>query len=149
MFTVPDDDNHFTWVYGGSCNLSQFAWGRQIESGRSILYGMNNYELGLVLLPKNYVNYHNGVLKKGEWNEGMIEDDFVKHVDLGFQLPLTRFTGDEIPFFWDDLGVSDDEDDEDNKDNKDENCNTFCVFYKVFLFRMLSHFNLLKNHYYL
>lgn len=133
-------------MYGGSCNLSQFAWGREIESRRTVLFGMNNYELGLVLLPKNYVNYHNGVLKKGEWNEGMIEDDFVRHVDLGFQLPLTRYTGDEIPFFWDDLGVSDDEDDEDDKDDKDDKCNSFCVFYKVFLFRMFSLFNSQTHH---
>lgn len=120
--------------------MSQFAWGRQIETRGSILFGMNNYELGLVLLPKNYVNYHNGVLKKGEWNEGILEDDYVKHVDLGFQLPLTRYTGDEIPFFYDDLGVSEEEeydDDENNSDDDndidDNDIESFYVFYKGFL----------------
>lgn len=90
---------------------------------------MNNYELGLVLLPKNYVDYHNGELKKGEWNERMIENDFVKGVDLGFQLPLMEFSGDERAFFWEDLDLSEDEEN-DNNDNKEKNDNdelTVCL----------------------
>lgn len=97
-------------MYGGSHNITQAAWGKD-RHNRAPIY-MNNYELGLVLLPKNYVNYHNGELKKGEWNERMIDDDFIKHVDLGFQLPLMEFNEDEAPFFWDDLGLSEEDDDD-------------------------------------
>lgn len=84
--------------------MTQAAWGRR-QGQKSALFVMNNYELGLVLLPKNYVNYHNGALKKGGWNETMIADDFVKHVDLGFQLPLIKYSGDDMPFFCDKLVV--------------------------------------------
>lgn len=85
--------------------MTQAAWGRR-QGKNSDLFSMNNYELGLVLLPKNFVKYHNGALKKGGWNETMINDDYVKHVDLGFQLPLIKYSGNETPFFFNDKNVS-------------------------------------------
>ena len=81
--------------------MTQAAWGRQKMIHRRPLFCMNNYECGLVLLPKNFVDYFNGVLKKNDWDESMMEDDFIQPVDLPFEVPCIPFEKDEEVFYYD------------------------------------------------
>lgn len=58
------------WVYAGSHNFTRSAWGA-LEKNES-QFRVNNYECGVVLLPKNYVDWYNGDVKsssKGDSSE--------------------------------------------------------------------------------
>ena len=69
---------------------------------------MNNYEMGVVLLPKNFVDYFNGDLKAKDWNPSMKNDDYVQNVDMGFQIPCEPFQNGEREFYLDlDISESD------------------------------------------
>ncbi|KAK8798800.1 hypothetical protein WA158_007884 [Blastocystis sp. Blastoise] len=45
------------WVYAGSHNFTQSAWGKLQSNGTKIC--IMNYELGIVLLPPNYIQLYN------------------------------------------------------------------------------------------
>lgn len=84
------------WVYVGSHNFTRSAWGflMKEESFLSIM----NYECGVVLLPKNFVDYFNGDLKKEDYRSEMEHDDFCEPVDLAFDAPCMPYREEDIPF---------------------------------------------------
>ena len=66
---------------------------------------MHNYECGVVLLPKNYVDYVNGDFDIKE-HENRAEDDVCNPVDLTFATPCLPYRKDDIPFLVDFLVCS-------------------------------------------
>ena len=84
------------WVYAGSHNLTRSAWGA-LEKGDS-QFRMSNFECGVVLLPKNYMDWMNGDLKSKDHPEGIQEDDFCEPIDLPFVVPYQPYHSTDMPF---------------------------------------------------
>ena len=82
---------------------------------------MNNYECGLVLLPKNFVNYFNGDLPSYSWSEDIEENDYLHDVDLGFKLECKKYNEGDREFYYDDYEeLYEAESDDSNEDEADE-----------------------------
>ena len=95
----PNQPSKLCWVYAGSHSISFSAWG--CFESKQKRFRMNNYEIGVVLLPKNFVDYYNGDLKAKDWNQSIVEDDYLQNVDLGFQIPFEPFQDGEREFYLD------------------------------------------------
>ena len=80
----------------GSHNFTRSAWGVLIKGNSK--FSISNYESGVVLLPKNFVDYFNGDLKKEDYNSSMEADDYCNPVDLAFDAPCLPYREDDIPF---------------------------------------------------
>ena len=92
------DSPRLPWIYAGSHNCTRSAWG-QLEKQDS-QFTMFNYECGVVLLPKNYVDYVNGDLDVKD-HAKRTEDDVCNPVDLTFAIPCLPYRKDDIPFLVD------------------------------------------------
>ena len=119
-----ESDNKIRWIYAGTHNLTQAAWGRykKIPENRRY-FTMNNYECGLVLLPKNFVDYFNGDLPSYSWSEDIEENDYLHDVDLGFKLECKKYEEGDREFYYDDyeeLYESESESDDSHEDEADE-----------------------------
>lgn len=105
------------WVYAGSHNFTRSAWGA-LEKNES-QFRVNNYECGVVLLPKNYVDWYNGDVKSSSKddcdsknenckrkddscdlkdNNYNPEDDFCNPIDLPFETPCLPYRDSDAPF---------------------------------------------------
>ena len=83
------------WVYAGSHNFTRSAWGQIEKKERQI--AICNYECGVVLLPKNYVDFVNGELDI-EKHKQMDENDVCLPIDLTFDTPCLPYRKDDRPF---------------------------------------------------
>ena len=104
------------WVYAGSHNFTRSAWGALEKN--DLQFRVNNYECGVVLLPKNYVDWYNGSVKscakddcdskndnsKPKDNDYTPkdnydpEDDFCNPIDLPFETPCLPYRDSDAPF---------------------------------------------------
>ena len=83
------------WIYSGSHNFTRSAWGMLLKSGSMKVL---NYEGGVVLLPKNYVDYFNGDLKEKDFKDRNKNDDLCYPVDLVFGVPCLPYRSVDIPY---------------------------------------------------
>ena len=85
------------WIYVGSHNFTRSAWGSLQKKDSEFV--MNNYECGVVLLPKSYVDYANGDMKIEQREKGeRREADLCGPLDLIFEAPCLPYRMDDIPF---------------------------------------------------
>ena len=85
------------WIYIGSHNCTRSAWGALQKQDTQ--FAINNYECGVVLLPKRYIDFLNGE-ESGEEKEGgnRTKDDLCEEVDLCFECPVLPYRDIDIPF---------------------------------------------------
>lgn len=95
--------NRLPWIFGGSQFMIQASWGRYKKNHGEVQFFMDFYDCGVILLPKNYVNFVNGKLNENNWDESMLEDDYLEPVDLPFQIPCERFTRGEEVYYYEDV----------------------------------------------
>ena len=84
------------WLYIGSHNFTRSAWGFLMKE--DTLFKITNYECGVVLLPKNFVDYFNGDLKKNNYSSSMEGNDFCNPANLPFEAPCLPYRSDDLPF---------------------------------------------------
>lgn len=105
MMPVPTEQRpRLPWVYAGSHNLTRSAWGALEKDGAQ--FRMTNYECGVVLLPKNYIDWMNGDLASQDHPQGLQEDDLCEPIDLPSWCPTSPTTPRTPPSVWSDLFVA-------------------------------------------
>lgn len=84
------------WIYVGSHNFTRSAWGALQKKDTELF--ITNYECGVVLLPKNYVDWMNGDLKIENHPKERTEGDLCEEVDLAFDSPCLPYRSVDRPF---------------------------------------------------
>lgn len=92
------------WIYIGSHNCTRSAWGALQKQNTQ--FAINNYECGVVLLPKSYIDYLNGEeeregekeKKKDVGIQARSEEDLCEEVDLCFECPVLPYRDIDLPF---------------------------------------------------